>query len=277
MSLTYRYTGEAPPKRAPTKQKPILGDILSKRQLKPGLGIQKSGWGKPVPLLGLTKEAASQIKSSLQSKGITKSIVKNMDGFRNRTVDSFSIPGRFFSDQTAWMAAAEAQQELQKYRLQPEDPAWEFVDQIGSVVSTGLNYINPLLGALAGPAIEGIAQLATQAAKNNAFEGTMSLGSKEDVADFQRYAKWLEENPDIVGITLEEWKQYDNKLKEYNGEGGSCQRITPAMLGGLTVEEYMKQNGVSPAGAPPEKPKSKGSNRAPTKEEEEALKNLRLM
>lgn len=247
-------------------------------QTRPELGAQKSGWGKPVPLLGLTKDQATKMKSQIKSRGVTKNTVKDMTAFRNRTVNSAAIPGRFFSDQAAWIAAAAAQQELQQFRLNPQDPAWGAVDQIGSIVSTGLSYINPILGALGGPMVEGIAQIATQAAKNNVFEGGMNLGSNEYVADFKRYAKFLEDNPDIVGITFDEWKKYDDQLQAYNGAGSQCQKlkITPEMLGDQTLEEYMAENGIDPSGPAPEKPKSKGSNRPPTKEEEEALKNARL-
>jgi hypothetical protein len=243
--------------------------------MKYGTGIEKSGWGKPVPLLGMTKQQAEQVVSSIKSRGVTQNTVKNMNAFRNNTVPSTSIPGRFFSSQAAWMAAAEAQNELRQYRLDPTSPAWEFVDQAGSIVGTGLSYINPLLGALAGPAVEGIAQLATQAAKNNVFEGSMGFGSKQDVSDFQQYTQFLKDNPDIVGITLDDWKQYNNKLQE--ATGGSCQQIqlTEAELAGQSVEDYMKTQGINPSGPEPEKPKSKGSSRQPTQAELDALAGIR--
>lgn len=240
------------------------------------LGTERSGWGKPVPLLGLTKDQATKIKSTMKSRGVTKNTVKNMTAFRNNSVPSVSVPGRFFSSQAAWMAAAEAQQELKKYRLDPMNPLWEVADQAGSIVGTGLSYINPILGALAGPVVEGISQLATQAAKNNVFEGAMSFGSKQDIADFERYAQFLKDNPDIVGITFDDWKQYDVKNQEY--AGGSCQKIqlSEEELGGKTVEEYMKEQGITPAVAP-EKPQSKGSARLPTAQEQKDLENIRLM
>lgn len=244
---------------------------------KPELGTTRSGWGKPVPLLGMTKDQQRQIKSRVQSKGVSKSVVKNMTAFKNRTVSSSSIPGRFFSDQAMWIAAAEAQRELQKYRLNPEDPNWEIADQVGSIVSTGLNYINPILGALAGPLVEGVAQLATQAAKNNAFEGTMGFGSNENISDFKRYADYVAqmEKEGYFGLKFDDWKKWDTDMKAYNNEGGSCQKITKDMLGGLTLEEYMKENGIDPAGPPPVAPKGE-KQRQLTKDEEEALKNLRI-
>lgn len=256
---------------------PAIKTNLSPNIPRPPLGAQKAGWGKPVPLLGLTKEQAAKVKSTMVSKGITKNTVQKMSSFRNKTVQSSAVPGRYFSNQAAWIAAAVAQQELQQYRLDPYNPVWGVVDQVGSIVSTGLSYVNPILGAIAGPAVEGIAQLASQAAKNNAFEGTMGLGSNENIADFKRYAKFLEDNPDIV-ITQDEWKAYDDQLQAYEGKGSSCKKftITPEMLGDQTLEEYMAENGIKPVGPPPEKPKSRGSTRAPTKEEEDAVKDIRL-
>lgn len=242
----------------------------------PRLGTQKAGWGKPVPLLGLTKEQAIKVKSNMVSKGVTKKTVDKMTAFRNKTVQSSAVPGRYFSDQAAWIAAAVANQELKQFRLDPYSSNWDIVDQVGSIVSTGLSYVNPILGMVAGPAIEGIAQLATQAAKNNVFEGSMGLGSNENIADFKRYAKFMEENPDLA-ITQDEWKAYDDKLQEYEGKGSSCKKttITPEMLGDQTLEEFMEENGVKKAIAP-EKPKSRGSARAPTQEEIDALKNARI-
>lgn len=256
---------------------PAIRTDLPAKIPRPPLGAQKSGWGKPVPLLGLTKEQASKVKSTMVSRGVTKNTVDKMSSFRNRTVQSSAVPGRYFSDQAAWIAAAVANQELKQYRLDPTNQNWDIVDQVGSIVSSGLSYVNPVLGMVAGPAIEGIAQLASQAAKNNVFEGAMGLGSNENIADFKRYAKFLEENPDI-SITQDEWKAYDDQLQAYEGKGSSCKkvRITPEMLNGQTLEEYMADNDVKPAGPPPAKPKSRGSTRAPTKEEEEALKNARL-
>jgi hypothetical protein len=241
------------------------------------LGTTRSGWGKPVPLLGLTTTQQKQIKSRVQSRGVTKNVVKDMTAFRNRTVPSASIPGRFFSDQAMWIAAAEAQRELQKYRLNPEDPNWEIADQVGSIVSTGLNYINPVLGALGGPLIEGISQLASHAAKNNVFEGSMGFGSNENIADFKRYADYVAqmEKEGYFGLKFDDWKKWDTAMKAYNNEGGSCQKITQDMLGGLTLEEYMKQNGVDPAGPPPEAPKGE-KQRELTAQEQQDLKDIRL-
>ena len=268
MNATKRFGQSAIQKKSPMKNASVP---------KPTLGTTRSGWGKPVPLLGLTKNQQKQIMSKVQSKGVSKSVVKNMTAFKNRTVSSSSIPGRFFSDQAMWIAAAEAQQELQKYRLNPEDPNWEIVDQVGSIVSSGLNYINPILGAIAAPVIEGITQIATQAAKNNAFEGTMGLGSNEDISDFKRYTEYVAqmEKEGYFGLTFDAWKKWDTEMKAYYNEGGSCQKITQAMLGGLTLEEYMKENGINPAGPPPTAPKGE-KQREVTKQEEEDLKNVRL-
>jgi hypothetical protein len=155
--------------------------------------------------------------------------------------------------------------------MDPGNPLWGVVDGVGSIVSSGIGFVDPLLGAIARPAIEGITQLAGQAGKNNVFEGYSGLGSKEDTDDFKRYAKFLEDNPNL-SITMDAWKEYDDKV---NDKHLSCQKvtITEDMLNGQTVEEYMAARGIEPA-QDPAKPTSLGSTRQPTKAEEEALKNV---
>ena len=261
-SVTNNPTPSSIQKQTPLRYTDITRNekVMKEKGLRPQLGVTRSGWGKPVPLLGLTKKEQQQMKSTFQSKGISKNVVKNMTAFKKRTVPGASIPGRFFSDQAVWFAASQAQQELQKYRLDPEDPNWEIASQVGSIVSTGLSYINPILGAVAGPLVEGIAQLAKQGAKNNIFEGGYSFGSNEDQANFKTYAAYVEQlgKEGYSPVTFDEWNKYNEEMKVYNNAGGSCQIITPDMLGDLTVEEYMKQNGIAqsgPAPTPPRGPK----------------------
>lgn len=168
-----------------------------------------------------------------------------------------SIAGRMFANQAAWLAASAVEGALiEKRTLDADmDDYYDIVDQVKSVVGAGVSYINPLLGMIAGPVLEGISQFASETAKSGNVEGTANLfkrGEEELFAKYVEYVKKLEAQDKTWkgGLTFDRWKEWYTSNDQAEEEGGSCQRITEEMLGGQSIEEFMAQQGI-----PEEKPK----------------------
>jgi hypothetical protein len=163
-----------------------------------------------------------------------------------------AITGRYFADQAAWMAAGAVENALLEKRSLDEgmDEYWNIADQIKSVVGMGATFINPLLGAVAGPVMEGVAQVAAEVAKSGNVEGTANLfkrGEEELFAKYVEYVKKLEAQDKTWkdGLTFDRWKEwYTSNNPDEEEEGGSCQIITEAMLDGMSIEEFMAQEGI---------------------------------
>lgn len=163
-----------------------------------------------------------------------------------------AVTGRYFADQAAWMAAGAVENALLEKRSLDEgmDEYWNIADQIKSVVGMGATFINPLLGAVAGPVLEGVAQVAAEVAKSGNVEGTANLfkrGEEELFAKYVEYVKKLEAQDKTWkdGLTFDRWKEwYTSNNPDEEEEGGSCQIITEAMLDGMSIEEFMAQEGI---------------------------------
>jgi len=244
---------------------------------KGGTGIYRSGYNlPPVALPGMTPEVLKRFKSSSKVTSLMKKMKAST--LAKTKAMSKSVPGRFYASAAAWAAAGAAHDALLSNRVVDEnmEDFWNVADQIKSVVSTGAMYINPLVGALVQPLLEGITQLAAASAKSNAFEGTSSPLGNISKVDFEEYVKYLREleAKNQGGVTFDQWKAWRTKQAEQ--EGGSCQIVTEEMLQGKTVEEYMAEKGISPA-TPIEAPKT--TPLKPTEKEqediEEALKDVK--
>lgn len=214
-------------------------------------GVYKTGYKQPpIALPGMTPALQRKLKADARVKTVLKSLESEM----RKPGGVGAIPGRFFAEQGLWLAAGKAHDMLLENRpvIEGMDTAFQVSQQIGSVVGSGLMYVNPVLGALAGPVIEGITQLALVTAKNNQVGGSMNLNT--DPAEFKRYVDFVTEMEKQNktwkgGITFDRWKEYDTAKKQETEEeeGGSCQVVTQAMLGDLSIEEYMEQAGIPKA------------------------------
>jgi hypothetical protein len=185
-----------------------------------------------------------------------------------------AITGRYFADQAAWMAAGAVENALLEKRSLDEgmDEYWNIADQIKSVVGMGATFINPLLGAVAGPVIEGLLQWGDAFAKNTPG-GMLVPGLDQKEGTYTKnYREYLDNaaKNNQPAASYKDWKEWKQKTEEYEKasdekakeeEGGSCQIITETMLDGMTIEEFMEQEGIEMEKEkvpppPPEPPKT---------------------
>jgi hypothetical protein len=240
----------------------------SNRQPARGVGISKSGYQlPPVALPGLTNQERLRLKAT-SSGAITK--YKGNQSLKNRLNSSSgkAVPGRSFSQEALWQASSVSQQLLNQQLLsqqQQQGPGegWDPTDVIASVVSAGASFINPLLGAVAGPVV-GLISGAIKSGQEK--ERQEILKSAETGCDTLKPREGYNPYANIDGRATYEDIQYGKYLKcleakkelDKDAAAAKCQKVevTPDMLEYVdrdgnpvtqTIEEFMKDRNIAPA------------------------------
>lgn len=195
-------------------------------------GLTSTKLPNPVKIPSTIRQPITNTKPALSSKP-TSSFAYSLGGL------------------AAGIAGQALKQSLEQYRINPNSDVWRGFDLAGNIVSTGLYTVNPYLGAIAAPIIEGIGHIATNAAKNNIFEGNIGM-STEDQNLFPVYGKFLSEHPNR-SVTFDEWKKWyltqqptTEAAQGVSGsaEGGTCELMTEAQVRMLTNPEIQKSDKV---------------------------------
>jgi hypothetical protein len=205
-----------------------------------GVGRMRGGYSlPPIELPGLSKPQIQAIKVAAKKSGFkpNRSVgnIKTPGGFNQK-----AVPGRAFSSQGAWMAAAMASDQLMNARNvdQENQQFWEIADQIKSVVSMGATIFGgPVVGAITDVITGGIAAIV----ERNKKEG-------ERIVEYERYMDELKKQGK-GGVTFSAWDKWDKEKagkeeEEEEDEAVLCQTVTEDMLNGQTLEEYMASEGV---------------------------------
>lgn len=205
-----------------------------------GTGVQKSGYQlPPIKLPGMTPEKKKKVEEVVRFMSATQQLnkvapPKTEEEIFRRNQNAFkgiaSIVGPTILEEVANLVPG---------RRRDASNALQQFSSIASFIP-GIGQYAYLMGAIGGPLMDLIIAAAEAAAKNNAVPGVMNAP-----ADLEEYAKFLNENKD-ANITIEEWREYKKQLEEYEKRqsGAMCRKITPEMLGDMTLEEFAAQAGL---------------------------------
>jgi hypothetical protein len=217
-------------------------------------GVQQ-GWAgaKPVPLPGMAADKVRKIIKKIPPSKMKKAISESMGG---RGVGAFGG--------LASIIVPQLLDEVARAVPGRRTDASSIMNVLGTVGAfmPGGQWL-PIIASLGGPIIDIIIAAAEAAAKNNVVPGTMTVQ-----ADLKDYADYVAQ-PGNELVTYDEWKQYLEKKSAQ--DKAKCTPITRAVLGNLSLDDFLTKNEIERETAAATKKADPSATRQPTKEEQELL------
>lgn len=215
-------------------------------------GVQQ-GWAgaKPVPLPGMAADKVKKIIKKIPPSKMKKAISDSMGG---RGVGAFGG--------IASIIVPQLLDEVARAVPGRRTDASSIMNVLGTVGAfmPGGQWL-PIIASLGGPIIDIIIAAAEAAAKNNVVAGTMTVQ-----ADMKDYADYVAQ-PGNELVTYDEWKQYLEKKSAQ--EKAKCTPITRAVLGNLSLDDFLQKNEIERETAAATKKADPSVTRQPTKEEQD--------
>ncbi len=245
-------------------RRPVIKEPSPVSRRQGNRGVQQ-GWAgaKPVPLPGMVSSKVQKIMKKVPPQQLRKALDHAVNGTLGTTSGLGAVGG------VASIIVPQLLDEVARVVPGRRTDASSIASTIGMIggLIPGGQWL-PLIGSLSGPILDILIAAIEASAKNNVVPGTMSVS-----ADLKDYAAYVSQ-PGNETVTYDEWKKYleDKNLQDK----AKCVPITKAMLGKLSLEDFLKQEDIPVEAPAATKKADPNATRQPTEEEKKALENARL-